>query len=269
MLYRAARAILPPVRVSLAALIALLALAACREEKRDSAGPAPPPASRQQSARDAAAASLRDRLNGRETQLRGVQVFTQALAETVAVCGRSSAGAGDPYIPYVAVVAFEGEAARVTGFTLGATGPEATRVFLELVDRCFDGGGPVTNRPMARSYPPLPAIPGAGPGEVAAAVPPMPAPAPAAPQPAPAGVQILAGPSAPAALPASRQTVTTWARTGANLRNGPIGGEVIGVVPASTTLEVVGEAPGGWYQVAQGGVAIGWLHASVLEAPLR
>jgi hypothetical protein len=87
------------VRIHRHLLVVLLALAACREEKQDSAAPAPAPASRQQAARDAATAALRERLSGRETQLRGVQVFSQALADTVAVCGRSSGGAGDPYIP--------------------------------------------------------------------------------------------------------------------------------------------------------------------------
>lgn len=261
-------------KVAPVVLIALLALAACREEKQDSAAEAPAPASRQQTARDVAAASLRERLTGRDTQLRGVQVFSQALSDTVAVCGRSSAGAGDPYIPYVAVVTFQGEAARVTAFTLGATGPEATRVFLEMVDRCFDGGGPVTNRPMARSYPPLPAIPGASPGDVAASVPAVPAPvSPGVPPAASPSPVILSGPAASTSpvqagsLPATRQTVVTWSRTGANLRSAPIGGEVIGVVPASSTLDVIAEAPGGWYQVGRGGVAIGWLHASVLEPP--
>jgi hypothetical protein len=260
------------VRIHRHLLVVLLALAACREEKRDSAAPAPAPASRQQAARDAATAALRERLSGRETQLRGVQVFSQALADTVAVCGRSSGGAGDPYIPYVAAVTFQGEAARVTGFTLGATGPEATRVFLELVDRCFDGGGPLTNRPMARSYPPLP-ITGAGDpvgtvpqpsgGESSPPAAPAPAPSPSpGPAPTPPAAAVQAG-----SLPASRQTVVTWARTGANLRSGPVGGEVIGVVPPSSTLDVVAEAPGGWYQVARDGVAIGWLHASVLEPP--
>ncbi|TCI00459.1 SH3 domain-containing protein [Roseococcus sp. SYP-B2431] len=235
-------------------LVVLLALGACDE--KEAAAPAPAPASRQQAARDAATAALRERLGGRETQLRGVQVFSQALADTVAVCGRSSAGVGDPYIPYVAVLAFQGGTARVTGFTLGATGPEATRVFLEMVDRCFDGGGPLTNRPMARSYPPLPVIGAGDPAETAALPPSQPSPPTAAAPPAP----VQAG-----SLPASRQTVVTWSRTGANLRSGPVGGEVIGVVPASTTLEVIGEAPGGWYQVGRDGVAIGWLHASVLE----
>lgn len=251
-------------RVARIALTTLLALAACREEKRDASAPAPAPESRQQSARNLARAALRERLRGQETQLRGVQVFSQALPDTVAVCGRSSAGAGEPYIPYVAVVGFEGETGRVTGFTLGATGPEATRVFLEMVDRCFDGGGPATSRPMARSFPPLPIVPGASPGEVAASVPsasPPAASAPATPTAPPVAAQVQGG-----AVPSPRQSVVTWARTGANLRSAPIGGEVIGTVPPSSTLDVIGEAPGGWYQVGRGGTPIGWIHSSVLDS---
>lgn len=255
-------------RVLPAALIALLALAACREEKRESPAAAPAPASRQQSARDAASAALRERLRGQETQLRGVQVFSQALADTVAVCGRSSAGAGDPYIPYVAVVAFEGEAARVTGFTLGATGPEATRVFLEMVDRCFDGGGPLTNRPMARSYPPLPIVGGSRPAD-GGSQPALPPGRPSEPEPPAAEASPTPAappaPMQPGSMPASRQTVVTWSRTGANLRSAPVGGEIIGVVPPSSILDVIGEAPGGWYHVARDGAVIGWIHASVLD----
>ncbi|MBS7811122.1 SH3 domain-containing protein [Roseococcus pinisoli] len=251
-------------RASLAFLLPLLLLGAC-DEKKETPASAPASATQQSSARDAATAALRERLRGQETQLRGMQVFSQALADTVAVCGRSSGGAGDPYIPFVAVVSFQGEGARVTNFTLGATGPEATRVFLEMVDRCFDGGGPLTNRAMARSYPPLPIT---GASDPIAAPPPAVSPGPV-PDPA-------AQPAAPAApptplqagsLPASRSTVVTWARTGANLRSNPVGGEVIGVLPPSTTLDVIAEAPGGWYQVGRDGNAIGWIHSSVLEAP--
>lgn len=248
-------------RVARIVLTALLALAACREEKREASAPAPAPESRQQVARNLARAALRERLRGQETQLRGVQVFSQALADTVAVCGRSSAGAGEPYIPYVAVVGFEGESGRVTGFTLGATGPEATRVFLEMVDRCFDGGGPATSRPMARSFPPLPVVPGASPGEVATSAPPVSPPGASTPSTPPVAAQVQAG-----AVPSPRQSVVTWARTGANLRSAPIGGEVIGTVPPSSTLDVIGEAPGGWYQVGRGGTPIGWIHSSVLDS---
>ncbi len=132
-----------------------------------------------------------------------------------------------------------------------------------MVDRCFDGGGPLTSRAMARSYPPLPIT---GASDPIAAPPPTvssePAPEPAAPPAASAPPPVQ-----PGSLPASRSTVVTWARTGANLRSSPVGGEVIGVLPPSSTLEVIAEAPGGWYQVGRDGNAIGWVHASVLEAP--
>ncbi|WP_421988367.1 SH3 domain-containing protein [Roseococcus sp.] len=220
------------------ALAALIALAACKEHRATSLVPVPE--ERQLAARTAVEASLQSRLRGQGTRPRGVQVFSQALRDTVAVCGRSAmTGVADSrLIPYVAVVSFEGEAARVANLVFGATGPEASRVFVEMVDRCFDGGGPATTRVTARIYPPLP-VPAAAEPEILAE---------ARPEPArPLG------------------TVTVSARSPANLRSASHGGEVIRSLPASSTLEVIGEAPGGWYQVGQSGRPMGWVHGSVLE----
>ncbi|MCW8087803.1 SH3 domain-containing protein [Sabulicella glaciei] len=69
----------------------------------------------------------------------------------------------------------------------------------------------------------------------------------------------------PAAAAPSFRTVVTSARSGANLRSAPQGGQVLRVVPRSSTLQVLGEAPGGWYQVGQNGAAWGWIHSSVVE----
>jgi uncharacterized protein YraI len=70
---------------------------------------------------------------------------------------------------------------------------------------------------------------------------------------------------APAAGPA-QGGVTTSARTPVNIRSGPSGGtEVVRVVPRASSLQVFGEAPGGWLQVGEGGEAWGWLHNSMLE----
>lgn len=232
-------------RVALALSVALLALAACRDDETTSRSSTPE--GRQQAARQAAETAIKGRLRAQAVQQRGVQVFAQALPHTLAVCGRSSAtgAASDPFVPYVAVVAFEGDAPRVSNFVLGATGPEASRVFVEMVDRCFEGGGPATARVMARSFPPLP-VPGAAAAE--------------------ANVETAAAPAEPS-RPAN--TVMVSARSGANLRSATRGGEVIRTIPPSSTLEVVSEAPGGWYQVGQAGSAIGWVHASVLETPAR
>jgi hypothetical protein len=222
-------------------LLGLIALAGCKEER--AAVQAPASLDRQQAARTVTDASLQARLRVQGGQQRGVQVFAQALRDTVAVCGRSTSSAsGAPLVPYVAVVSFEGDAPRVTNFVLGATGPEATRVFVEMVDRCFDGGGPQTARVMARSYPPLP-VPGAAQPETVAEAPPEPT--------------------------RPTNTVMVSSRSPANLRSATRGGEVIRTVPAASTLEVYGEAPGGWYQVGERGNAMGWVHASVLEMPRR
>ncbi|TCH99523.1 SH3 domain-containing protein [Roseococcus sp. SYP-B2431] len=224
--------------------LSLIALAACGEQQAASE----PSSGRQQAARAAAEASLQARLRGQGAQQRGVQVFAQALPDTLAICGRTTmtGASGAPYVPYVAVVSFEGESPRVANLVLGATGPEASRVFVEMTDRCFDGGGPATARVMARSFPPLP-VPGApqAEGEAAAEV-------AAAPEPA---------------RPAS--TVMVSSRSAANLRSATRNGEVIRTLPPSSTLEVIGEAPGGWYQVGDRGSAMGWVHASVLETPPR
>jgi hypothetical protein len=211
-------------------------------------------------ARGAAEASLRERLRAASAlQLRGVQVFAQAIPNTFAVCGRASptGAANEPLLPWVAQVAFEAGSAQVTGFVLGSSGPEATRAFAELVERCFEGGGPANSRMAPRPLPPLPTPAAAAPSVTSASA------SPAA--------EALPGAVAPSAAvpPVSGRTVVTSARSGANLRASPQGGAVLRVLPRSSTLQVFGEAPGGWYQVGQDGTAWGWLHASVLDGPAR
>ena len=216
----------------LAPLLLLTALAACGESGASSRGAAADP--RSDAARTAAETALRSRM--RTAELRGVQVFGQALSDSMVVCGRARAGGNEAYAPYVAVIGFEGQAARVASFQLGSTGPEASRVFVEMVDRCFEGGGPATARAVARAVPPLPNNP----------VPETPV-AGAEPQPA---------------APASR---IVTARTGANIRNAARGGEVVRTLPAGSRMDVMGEAAGGWYQIGQNGTAVGWVHNSVVE----
>ena len=226
-----------------AACLLLVALTACGEgdagadARPPAASPGRPTETRQQVARAAALAALRHRLRARgDIEERGVQVFTQAMADVLAVCGRARmpGAAQAPYWPYVAVVELAGEAGAVVSLHLGASGAEASRVFLDMVDRCFDGGGPANARPMMRSLPPLP--------ESAAAP----------------------DSASPAALAAPANIITA-SRMGANIRSSPRGGSVVRVIAPGSSLQVLAEAPGGWFQVGEAGVALGWVHASVLE----
>jgi hypothetical protein len=222
----------------------LVALTGCDEG--EASPPARPPETRQEVAREAALAALRHRLRPRgNIEQRGVQVFTQAMPDVLTVCGRARMpGAGQaPYWPYVAVVDLSGEAGMVVSLHLGASGAEASRVFLDMVDRCFDGGGPASARPMMRSLPPLPEPDAAA--ETSSR---------AAPRP---------GRAAPPA--AASGSVITASRVGANIRSSPRGGDVVRVMAPGSSLQVLAEAPGGWFQVGEAGVALGWVHASVLE----
>ncbi|MBK1658873.1 hypothetical protein, partial [Paracraurococcus ruber] len=140
------------------ALPVLLALMACDETPKQAVPGAPPPAfaAARRAAEDAVRARLR--ITG-DMQLRAVQAWRQALPDSVAVCGQvnPTGGATDPFVPWVAVVALKEGQAQRTDLVLGASNAEATRVFIEMLDRCFEGGGPATARPQApRSLPPLP-----------------------------------------------------------------------------------------------------------------
>lgn len=237
----------------LAPILVLTALAGCGEGDATSRVATPEP--RQEAAREAALAALRHRLRPQGAiEQRGVQVFAQALPNMVAVCGRARlpGSAQAPFLPYVTVVEFSGQATSVVSFHLGASGAEASRVFLDMVDRCFDGGGPLSARPMARNVPPLPELAHMPPAEPEATT-----------------ATSTAAPSAPAAQPglqvAASGSVTTSGRMGANIRSSTRGGEVVRTVAPGTSLQVFAEAPGGWFQVGEAGVPLGWIHASVLE----
>ena len=214
----------------LVTILLLAALSACGDGEASGRAAADP---RPEAARVAAEAALRGRV--RTAEMRGVQVFSQAVPDSMVVCGRARAASNEAYAPYVAIIGFEGQTARVASFQMGTTGAEASRVFVEMVDRCFEGGGPATARAVARAVPPLPNN--------------------AQPEAPVAQVE-------PAGAPAIR---VATARTGANIRSAPRGGDVVRSVSAGGRLEVVGEAPGGWYQVAQAGSPIGWVHSSVVD----
>jgi hypothetical protein len=240
----------------LPAAAALALLAAC-----DDPAPAPqrtePPPTAQQGRTAAALHATEQRLRARLREdgaltLRAVQGHRQAMAEVHAICGQVLPGGrrGEAYLPFVSIVTFEGEQATAVEFHLAATSTEATRVYYEMVDRCFEGGGPPNARSTVRPLPPAPSV---QPGEAfapPAAAPPAPVAAAAAP---PARDTLI--------VPPARGTASV--RSAANLRAQP-GGEVLRVVPRGATLDVFDEAPGGWYQVGEG-EPWGWVHGSLLE----
>jgi hypothetical protein len=246
---------------TLPAAAALALLAAC-----DDPAPAPqrtetPPAA-QEGRTAAAMQATEQRLRARLREegaltLRAVQGYRQAMAEAHVICGQVLPGGrrGEPYLPFVSIVTFEGERAAGVEFHLAATSAEATRVYYEMVDRCFDGGGPPNARTTVRPLPPAPAV---QPGQAfapPAALPPVAGPTAAPPQagPAPSAVAPIA--------PTARGTVSV--RSAANIRTHP-GGEVLRVAPRGATLDVFEEAPGGWYKVGEG-EPWGWVHGSLLE----
>jgi len=179
----------------------------------------------------------------------------------------------DAWLPWVAVVAFDGPTVTRAEFHLAASTPEATRVYFEMVDRCFDGGGPASPRQGIRPLPPAPSsLPRAADDttpRVAASPPATQAPAQMPFSPPPVAPAVTPAPTAAPATPATTPatgTVTTSTRTPVNIRSGPSGGnEVVRVAPRASTLQVFGEAPGGWVQVGEGGEVWGWLHNSLLE----
>lgn len=262
-------------------VLTLLALAGCDDPKTAQRGEG---AARQPTGRPGEAArAVEERLQARigatgPLMQRAVQLHRQALSDTLAICGQlNPTGRGDDaFIPYVAVANFEGERLARLDLFLAASTPEATRVYFEMVDRCWDGGGPTSPRGTLRPLPPAPSgLPRNVEGDPAPAVtrqsPAQPEAAerlvPAAPIPAPGVPGAALVPAAPpVAGGPPRGTVTTTLRSPANIRSEPSGGgSVVRVAPRGSALQVYGEAAGGWYMVGEG-EPWGWVHGSMLES---
>ncbi|GGC65597.1 hypothetical protein GCM10011504_49510 [Siccirubricoccus deserti] len=231
-------------------------LAACDDPPKDRPGPEPALSI----ARQAAEAQVRARLRMvGEMQMRALQAWRQQVPNTVAVCGQvnPTGKTNDPFIPWVAVVTLKEERAERTDLVIGMSNSEASRVIVEMLDRCFEGGGPPRGRPQARALPPLPLDSALAPKPEA---PPITTPAPgvaSSPMPAPPA-------SPPPAAAAGRMVITTAAHP-VNIRSQPGGGgAVVRIVPRASTLRVFSEAPGGWLQVGED-QPFGWVHGSMLD----
>ncbi len=241
----------------IAPFLALIAvgLTACDDPPKNTPGPEPVLAA----ARQAAEAQVRARLRMMgEMQMRAVQAWQQQVPNTIAVCGQvnPTGEANDPFIPFVAVVTLKEGRTERTDLVIGMSNSEAGRVFVEMLDRCFEGGGPPTGRLQARALPPLP-LDVALAQQRAASPSNTPAPvitgSPVPVSPGPASPPMAAGPM-----------VTTTAAHPVNIRNQPGGGgAVVRIVPRASTLRVFGEAPGGWLQVGED-QPFGWVHGSML-----
>jgi hypothetical protein len=208
-------------------------------------------------ARVQAAAEERIRSTARDgdvMRFRAVQIHRQALPQTFAVCGQATLSGGASFVPFVSVVT----AAADDGFEIeqhvAKTNLEATRVYVELVARCFDGGGPV---------------PRAGGPVVSQAPPPLPTGLPTfdtAPEsmpepPASLPATLVASSSPPPA--GDRASGALLMRQHGNIRATPGGGgAVLRVARPGSTLQVFGTAPGGWYRVGDGAPE-GWVHGSL------
>jgi hypothetical protein len=228
-------------------MLIVVALAACDEPIENRPGPEGSLAI----ARQAAEAQIRARLRMTgEMQMRAIQIWQQQVPDTVAVCGQvnPTGEATDPFIPFVALVALEEGRADRTNLAIGMSNSEAGRVFVEMLDRCFEGGGPPTGRPQARALPPLPLDTTLAQQRVASTT--------SAPAP------VIASPTSPPMT--AGPMVTTTSAHPVNIRNQPGGGgAVIRVVPRASSLRVFNEAPGGWLQVGEE-QPFGWVHGSML-----
>jgi len=212
--------------------------------------------------RKAAEASVRVSAGNPElVRFRGVQVWPQALKNQFAVCGQAATfGAGsNTFVLFVALVTRDDvgtdQANRLRAeVRVGSTISEATRVYIETLARCFEGGGPqALKRETVPQLPPLPDDPKAVLAASTQSSQVAPVASPAVPPAPPPRI-------ADAAAPASGTIVM---RQAGNIRATPQG-ETLRIEPAGKELHVFGTAPGGWLQVGDIGPN-GWVHSSLVQ----
>ncbi|MBB5692443.1 SH3 domain-containing protein [Muricoccus pecuniae] len=237
-------------------LLGLLALGGCWEDTpaKGQAGSGNDVMSK---ARAAAEERIRGLARDRENlRFRAVETYRQAVADTYAVCGQATLAGDTIFIPFVSVVTASGNDLAVEQY-VARNNVEATRVYVELVGRCFEGGGPqmrANGTPVAGLTPPLPnGLPLLN--EVT---------------PEPPKVLDPTSPSAASVPPGSGSMMpagTLAMRQNGNIRSSPTGGgTVLRVAPNGAVLKVFGTAPGGWFQVGEAGPE-GWVHRSMTTPP--
>jgi hypothetical protein len=262
------------VTMALAGLLGTGLLSACDEKPRPPAIPQAASSDTVAHARRVAEEQVSSVLRSPAAiQFRGVQVYQQADARVVAVCGQVNPTGRDdqPFIPFVSVVTYARRpdagmpAFDIDQFVANSTS-EATRMYIEMTSRCGENGGPrqVGNRQV---IPPLPPLPSDLPDQIGGTQPAR------TPHGQPAGQFVLAPapapaagtPAEPVAAPASGGTVTM--RQAGNIRNAPVSGsQLVRVAPRGAVLRVFAQAPGGWLQVGEGEPE-GWVHSSLVDSP--
>jgi hypothetical protein len=193
--------------------------------------------------------------NPDSVRFRGVQVWPQAVKNQFAVCGQANVFGpiSNTYVLFVVVITRDGSGGDTphrlkADARVGSTVTEATKVYVDTLERCFERGGPVSiMRGKAAPVPPLP-------NDTVLTGPTPVGPAPAAQRQPPASAAVLT-PTA-----ASRTVVM---RQSGNIHSQPQG-ETIRIEPQGKELRVFGEAPGGWLQIGDT-EANGWVHSSVVQ----
>jgi hypothetical protein len=198
-------------------------------------------------------------------RLRGVQVWPQAVKNQFAVCGQANVfgPSSNTFVLFVVVVTLndlgdDPSHSLKAEARVGSTVTEVTRVYVDTLARCYEGGGPQTiMRGKAAAVPPMPSD---AQSVLSGPAAPIATAAPATPAPTALPQTSAAPQAAPTTTPASGTVVM---RQNGNIRAGPQG-EVLRVEPQGKELRVFGEAPGGWLQVGDT-KADGWVHSSLVE----
>jgi hypothetical protein len=231
-------------------LAALALLSGCKDQKRGT----DPSVGGVGVAREAAEQNIRAGAgSSKQMSFRGVQVYAQASPQRMAVCGQVNPLPDDStmFVPFVSIVSLpDSQATGVPQYKIeqyiGTTTSEASRVYLAIVNYCYDKGGPAAAGPL-RSVMAMAPLPDSLPDPTARAMAPPP-PAQSAPK------------VATDSMPASGTVIM---RQNGNLHADPHG-PTTRVVPQGTSLHVFAQALGGWYQVGDT-APWGWVHESVLE----